>query len=120
MQVFVEDRNARNQESGSTSLAIDEADEDKQSVEVLEAARDVGELGSLLNKISEKKAKLVELHKELAALQDAVVRTASMTDEAIAAQSAKMYGAQVFASTLPLDGWVRGCVGGWMDAWMGR
>ena len=100
--MFAEDRNARNQESGSTSLAIDEGDEEQQSVEVLEAARDVGELGSLLNKISEKKAKLRELHKELAALQDAVVRTASMTDEAIAAQSAKMYAAQVFTSTLPL------------------
>mmetsp|Transcript_13646 Transcript_13646/g.19859 ORF Transcript_13646/g.19859 Transcript_13646/m.19859 type:complete len:503 (+) Transcript_13646:3-1511(+) len=101
-EVFIEDRRKREEETGGNSLAMDEIEEEKDGVEVLEAARDVGELGSLLNKISEKEAKLKDLQEDLHALQLLVVETASMTDEAIAEQSAKMYAAQVFTSTLPL------------------
>jgi hypothetical protein len=101
-EVFREDRRRQAEESGGNSLAMNEDEEAKHGVEVLEAARDVGELGSLLNKISEKESKLADLRKELQALQAAVVETASMTDEAIAAQSAKLYPMQVFTSTLPL------------------
>lgn len=101
-EVFIEDRRSREQESGGNSLAMNEEEDEKHGIEVLEAARDVGELGKLLNKISEKEAKLQDLYLDLDQLQAAVIETASMTDEAIAAQSAKLYAAQVFTSTLPL------------------
>ena len=101
-EVFREDRQKREEESGGNSLAMNEDEEAKHGIEVLEAARDVGELGSLLNKISEKESKLADLRNELQALQAAVVETASMTDEAIVSQSAMLYPTQVFTSTLPL------------------
>lgn len=100
--VFIEDRRSREQESGGNSLAMNEEEDEKHGVEVLEAARDVGELGKLLNRISEKQAKLKDLYVDLEQLQAAVIETASMTDEAIAAQSSKLYAVQVFTSTLPL------------------
>jgi len=101
-EVFLDDRRRREEESGGNSLAINEHEEDRHGVEVLEEAHDVGELGSLLKKISEKEDRLAELRGELEALKTKVIEFASMTDEAIESRSADTYKAQVFTSTLPL------------------
>ena len=62
-EVFRGDRWRRQEESGGNSLAMDEDEDAKHFVEIREAARDVGELGNLLNKIAEKKSKLADLRK---------------------------------------------------------